>query len=220
MIKLYGMPLSNYHCMVKHALLEKGLSFDEVLQYPSQDESFLARSPMGKVPALETDEGTLTETSAILEYIDEHHPGPALFPGDAFFRARVRQLMKTQELYVELPSHDLIGVLFGRELPAHVLDTCVPRTRRGLAAIARLVRFSPWVAGEHFSAADIFLFYSLAMSNRLTQTVYRWDLLTEVPGLQAWYDNVAAMRVTQDVLAAHNSTIDKLLAKHRAAEQA
>src|SRR5690606_1888568 len=173
MIKLYGMPLSNYHCMVKHALLEKGLPFEEILQYPSQDEAFLARSPMGKVPVLEIEDGPLTETAAILEYIDEHHPGPALFPADSYARARVRQLMKTQELYVELPSHELIGVLFGRELPEHVRETCVPRTRRGLAAVARLAQFSPWAAGAEFSAADIFLFYSFTMSNRLTQLVYQ-----------------------------------------------
>ena len=47
MIKLYGAPLSNYYNMVKVALLEKGLAFEEVLTPPSQDAGYLAKRPMG-----------------------------------------------------------------------------------------------------------------------------------------------------------------------------
>ena len=214
MLKLYGMPLSNYFNMVKHALLEKGLEFEEVYVRPSQEPDFLQKSPMGKVPLLETEQGYLTETDAILDYLEEGCTGPALFPAEPFARARVRQLMKTQELYVETPAHDLIGALFGREVPAHVIENSRPAVSRGLAAISRLARFSPWIAGEQFSCADIVVFYSLTLSNRLTGLVYHWDLLDEVPGMRAWFELMQAREVTVQVMVESDAAAQALAARH------
>ena len=67
MLKLYGAPLSNYYNMVKVSLLEKRLPFEEVLRPPTQEEEYLAKSPMGKIPTLETERGFITETHAILD---------------------------------------------------------------------------------------------------------------------------------------------------------
>ena len=53
-IKLHGMYLSNYYNVVKTVLLEKGIVFEEVNQSPSQEDGYLDKSPMGKVPCLET----------------------------------------------------------------------------------------------------------------------------------------------------------------------
>ncbi|MCA9779109.1 MAG: glutathione S-transferase family protein, partial [Candidatus Eremiobacteraeota bacterium] len=68
MIKLYGLPVSNYYNVVKLAMLEKGVPFEEVLQRPNQDPSYLAISPLGKMPCVVTPEGPVAETLAILEY--------------------------------------------------------------------------------------------------------------------------------------------------------
>jgi len=53
MLKLYGFSVSNYYNMVKLALLEKGLPFEEVLFYAGQAPDVLAVSPRGKVPVLQ-----------------------------------------------------------------------------------------------------------------------------------------------------------------------
>ena len=66
MIKLYGFTVSNYFNMVKMALLEKGIEFDFVDTMPSQENDYLAKSPMGKVPCIETEHGFLSETSVIM----------------------------------------------------------------------------------------------------------------------------------------------------------
>ena len=63
-IKLYGMPLSNYYNMVKTVLLEKGMDFEEMLILPNQELDFLGKSPMGKVPAMETEQGFLSPRRA------------------------------------------------------------------------------------------------------------------------------------------------------------
>ena len=47
MIKLYGFPVSNYFNMVKWALLENGIEFEEVHAMPNQESDFTSKSPMG-----------------------------------------------------------------------------------------------------------------------------------------------------------------------------
>jgi glutathione S-transferase len=61
MLKLCGFAASNYYNMVKLALLEKRVPFEEQLVWASQDEALLVRSPMGKVPFMETPHGILAE---------------------------------------------------------------------------------------------------------------------------------------------------------------
>jgi glutathione S-transferase len=200
-MKLHGTALSNYFNMAKHAVLVKGITCEFVSTRPSQEPEFLAKSPMGKVPVLETEHGFLSETDAILDYLDESADGIRLFPQDAFARAKVRQLMKVQELYVETPAHNLIGAIFGREVPQHVKDASQPDARKGLAALARLTRFKPWIAGTELTAADLFVFYSFVLSNRVTKTVYGWDMLNEVPGLAEWFKRFSELPITQQVLA-------------------
>jgi glutathione S-transferase len=208
-MKLHGMPLSNYFNMAKHAVLAKGIACEFVHARPSQEPDFLAKSPMGKVPLLETTQGFLSETDAILDYLDESvadneggsASGICLFPRDAFARAKVRQLMKVQELYVETPAHNLVGAIFGRDVPQHVRDASQPAARKGLAALTRLVQFKPWIAGSELTAADLFVFYSFVLSNRITRTVYDWNMLDDVPGLAAWFTRFGELGITQQVMA-------------------
>ena len=71
MFKLYGFPVSNYTNMVELALLEKGLPYEYVLTFPDQTPEFLAKSPRGKVPALGTPKGFISETNVILDYLED-----------------------------------------------------------------------------------------------------------------------------------------------------
>jgi glutathione S-transferase len=212
-MKLHGLPLSNYYNMARHAVLHKGIACEFCNTRPSQEAEYLQKSPMGKVPLLETEQGFITETDAILDYLDEAFPGPKLFPQDPFARAKVRQLMKVQELYIETPVHNLVGVIFGREVPQQVKDASQPEARKGLAALARLVKFNPWIAGSEFSAADIVVFYSFVLSNRLTQLTYGWDMLAEVAGLAAWSERFAALDVTRQIMADNRAASDALAAR-------
>ncbi|MDG1464250.1 MAG: glutathione S-transferase N-terminal domain-containing protein, partial [Acidimicrobiales bacterium] len=82
--KLYGFSVSNYYNMVKLALLEKGLPFEEVPFYAGQTPEVLAVSPRGKVPVLGVKQGFINETSVILEYLEQTQEGPALLPADPF----------------------------------------------------------------------------------------------------------------------------------------
>jgi maleylpyruvate isomerase len=75
----------------------KGLEYDYIAYVLRDGETrtpaYLAKNPQGLVPTLELDDGTtLTQSLAIIEWLDEMHPTPALLPGDPMGRARVRAL--------------------------------------------------------------------------------------------------------------------------------
>src|SRR6266852_6070713 len=97
-MKLYGFwrSLATYRVRVAFAL--KGLKAEEIsidlLKGKQHGDDYLAVNPQGVVPALILDEGgpPLFQSLAILEYLEETHPQPALLPKDARGRARVRGL--------------------------------------------------------------------------------------------------------------------------------
>ena len=97
-MKLYDYFRSSAAYRVRIALNLKGLKPDERtfvhLRMGSQRaQDYLALNPQGLVPALELDDGrVLTQSLAIVEYLDESHPSPPLLPKDATGRARVRAI--------------------------------------------------------------------------------------------------------------------------------
>ena len=115
MLKLHGIQMSNYYSIVKMVMLEKGIDFEEVQQMPSRkDENWLTKSPMGKVPALETPDGPIAETLAILDYLEDLKPEPSLLPGSAYERARARQIAVHCIYHVDTASRPgLNSAVFG-----------------------------------------------------------------------------------------------------------
>ena len=208
-MKLYGVPMSNFYNMAKHALLEKGVKFEEVVCAPSQEADFLAKSPMGKIPVLETDEGFLTEAPAIIEYLDIRYSENPLLPAEALARARTIQLMRIMELYVEAPIHPLVGLWFGREVSDQVKQSAKPEAEKGLAALARIAKFSPYMAGDAFSAADIVAYHSFTLASRLAMEVYDWDMMGVLPQLNGWYgmlgERKSTLRILMDMAKATES---------------
>lgn len=97
MLTLHNYFRSSTSTRLRAALNLKGLAYDyrgyALLKKETQSPDFLARSPAGLVPVLELDDGTaLSQSLAIIEYLDEEHPSPPLLPPDARGRARVRAL--------------------------------------------------------------------------------------------------------------------------------
>ena len=192
-LKVHGFAVSNYHNMVRMALMEKGAAFETVEVFPNQNADYLARSPMGKVPCLETPEGFIAETSVILEYIEDAVPGPKFLPSDAYGRARVRQAMKMIELYIELPARRLFpGVLFGGANPEQTVREVEPVLRRGVAALARTLDCRTGVMGDALTLADFMAVFSFPLAGMVAKKVYGWNMAAEVPGLEATLEGLGA----------------------------
>ena len=94
------------------ALEEKGVAwashYIDMIAFDQHQPEYLAINPQGTIPAMTHDGRVLTESTAIMEYVDEAFDGPALMPADARDRWRVRWWMKFMDQWLG-PSFSMIG---------------------------------------------------------------------------------------------------------------
>src|SRR5210317_1143552 len=191
MIKLHGFSSSNYYNVPKLALLEKGIEFEEVVSYtgvgPTYKPEYLDKSPLGKVPALETSEGFISESRAILEYIERAFPEPSLLPASPFGVGKVQELSQFIELYFELVARRLIpNLLGGTEPDPTVLSEVETSINKAVAALPKLSNFEQFAYGDQFTLADIAAILNLPIVRGVGIKFFGKDPLAAVPGLDAY----------------------------------
>ncbi|MBF6037015.1 glutathione S-transferase family protein [Pseudomonas sp. P155] len=218
MFKLYGFSVSNYYNMVKLALLEKGLPFEEVTFYPTQTPESLAISPRGKVPVLGVDAGFINETAIILEYLEQTQKGTPLLPSDPFERAQVLAIAKEIELYIELPGRACYGeAFFGMTLPDAIKEKTKTELQLGFAALGRHGKFAPYVAGDSLSIADLYFLYSVPLACAVGQKLFGIDFLAQMPEaktlLERLEQNPHVQRIAADKEAAMPAFLAMIAAK-------
>ena len=150
---------------------------------PATGEPFAAIHPMGKVPALQLDDGTiLTETLAILEYVADRAPEAHLAPavGD---RARYR--MAEAMSFVATELHKGFAPMFDPEVP-YAYKAQLVADERPFRRMASLVERGPWVLGDRFSVADAHLFTILRLGRHAGLDFSRW------PAIEPYIERVAA----------------------------
>ncbi|MCE1118767.1 MULTISPECIES: glutathione S-transferase [Pseudomonas] len=213
MLKLHGFAVSNYYNMVKLALLEKGVPFEEVLFFGGQAPQALAVSPRGKVPVLETEHGFLSETGVILDYIEQTQPGKALLPADAFGQAKVRELLREIELYIELPARTCYAeAFFGAAVEPLIKERARADLLAGFATLKRNGKFAPYVAGEQMTIADLMFVFSVDLACLVGKKVLNIDFLEDFPQAKALLrllgDNPHMARIVADKDAAMPAFIE------------
>lgn len=182
MFELYGSPVSNCYNTVLASLRYKELDHQQHWVPASMEADFRAHSPMGKIPYLVYQGNSISETSAILEYLEESTGGPKLFPGSAIERARQRQLFKFVELYVESPARRLFpGVFWFLENDLLHINEVEPVIERGLDAIVILLGANPFLTQGPLCAADFYACFSLALASIVTEKQYGWSIASRYP---------------------------------------
>ncbi len=183
MLRLCGFPISNYYNKVRIALLEKGVAHQaDPGCKPSQEAGFLARSPIGKVPFLELDDGRrLSESLVICEYLEDAYPQKPLLPRDAYQRAKVRELLVYLELHVELVTRRLYGLFMGRPPVDEVKAKTEKDLAKGIRALMGLAKFSPFIGGAELTYADCAAYVHLPLVTLSTKTAYGRDFLADLP---------------------------------------
>ncbi len=200
MLTLHGFPFSNYHNIVKHALLQKDVPFNEHIVYPNSEEMAVF-NPSGKVPAITTEQGTnIAESSVLCDYLEDAYPQNPLYPADPDARAQVRFIMKVAELYIELPARRLLPAVMGN---ATFDDSTLGEVRstleRGVKSLTALVSFSPYLTGATLTLADIYLRYALAIPKLIGPSQLDWDIVAAIPGLSDWDAMMADSEISKRI---------------------
>jgi glutathione S-transferase len=161
-LTLYYHPLASFCHKVLIALYENATPFRPVIVDLADDASsaeMLSYWPVGKFPVLrdEARGQTVPETSIIIEYLDDHHPGPApMLPADRELAREARLWDRFFDLYVMTPMSKIVtdrlrpagrGDAIGVEEARRMLDRAYDLAEQRLAG-------RTWAIGDHFSLAD------------------------------------------------------------------
>ncbi len=183
-MKLYYLP--GACSLASHiALREAGASFDldkldNATKKTEAGVDFLAINPKGYVPVLAlNDNEVLTEGAAILQYIADQHPDAGLAPaGGTLARARVNEYLN----YISSELHKAFGPLFNPASSDDEKTAAKANVTRKLDYVEKLLSDGrPYLMGDAFSVADIYLF-----------VVANWTGPTGI-GLDSW-PNIAAFQ--------------------------
>ena len=172
---LHGYFRSSTALRVRIALNLKGVAYDQVFRHLRKGEQrapdYLRLNPQGLVPTLEDDSGAvLTQSLAIIEWLDETHPEPPLLPKDPLRRAKVRAVA----LVLGCDTHPVqnlkvLARLRQLGLPEEqVTDWAAWANREGLAACEALLANEPgpFCFGDRPSVADLCLVPQLGNARR------------------------------------------------------
>lgn len=203
---LHNFFRSSASVRVHAALNLKGLAHEHV-SYVLRDkqhrsEAFLALNPQGLVPALQLEDGTvLSQSLAIIEYLDETHPEPALLPQDPLDRAWVRSLAQAVACDIHPVNNLRVLQYLGQALKVseegvtewfrHWVDQGFAPLEQQLAGDTRRGKFC---YGDTPSLADLCLFAQVANNRRFEVDMARY------PTLQGIYDNCLQLTAFVDAL--------------------
>jgi maleylacetoacetate isomerase len=176
-VKLYTYFRSSAAYRVRIALNLKGLAYDMVPVHLTRDggqqhkPEFQKVNPQRRVPALELSSGdVLTQSLAIIEYLDEIEPEPPFLPADALERAHVRALAQVVACDIH-PLNNLIALQYLKRVLKHEqseIDAWYHHwVTEGFTALERILHPAPYAHGAHVTLADICLVPQVYNARRL-----------------------------------------------------
>ncbi len=166
---------------VRMFLAEKGLTVPlvevDLMKAENRQSSYMQKNTAGQMPCLELDDGTtISEITAICEYIEDTHPKPALFGTNAKEKAETRMWTRRIDLNIVEPLAN--GFRYSQGLPLFKdrIPTA-PEAADGLKRIAqdrltwldKMVTGRQFICGDRFTYADIHLFAFLDFGKQVGQ---------------------------------------------------
>ena len=189
-MKLYSFFRSGTSHRLRIALNLKGLRHDQVAIDLRTEQhlgaAYKAINPQQLLPALDIGDEVLTQSPAILEWLEERYPTPTLLPTDALDRARVRALAAIVGCDIHPVNNRRILEALRHRFAADdaaVNDWCATWIGAGFDAFDALVRAQggrPFACGAQPTLADVYLIPQIESARRFKVDLGRWPRLMEI----------------------------------------
>lgn len=190
-MKLYNFFRSGTSHRLRIALNLKGLPFEYVAVDLRREQhladGYRALNPQALVPALEVDGRVLTQTPAILEWLEERHPTPPLLPADADARLRVRTLAALVGCDIHPVNNRRILEALRRDFAADeaaVNRWCGRWIADGFDALEALLAADSgrgaFCVGDAPTLADVYLVPQVESARRFGVDLGRWPRIAAV----------------------------------------
>jgi maleylpyruvate isomerase len=174
-VKLYSFFRSSAAYRTRIALNLKGIAYETVSVHLTKGggrqfaPEYRMINPQARVPALVVDGGVLTQSLAIIEYLDETHPEPPLLPADPIARAHVRAIAQAIACDIH-PLNNTSPLFYLKNTLKHDQETInawyAHWVTVGFAAIEALLRPGPYAYGAQVGLADVCLVPQVANARR------------------------------------------------------
>lgn len=194
---VHGPAFSTYTRSVRLALAEKSVEHRledvDLLGGAHKQPPFIQKQPFGKVPAFEHDGNAFYETSAILRYVDEAFPGPALMPATAVERARANQVMSMVDSYGYAPSVTNLFIprvlvpSMGGETDMEKVESAKEPAQLFCSELERLMGDADYFGGSQVSLADL---HAIPVITYLAATPEGKAILEATPRLRRWIERM------------------------------
>jgi glutathione S-transferase len=204
MNRLFHVPLSPFSRKVRLSLAEKKIEVELVEErYWEQNSDFLRRNPAGKVPVLRLGGQTLSESTAICEYLEEIHPTPPLLPADPEGRYEVRRLVGWfddkfhQEVTSKLLYERVNKKVMGQGYPdSGAIKQGAKAIKYHLDYMAWLLDQRRWLAGDVMTLADFAAAAHLSCLDYISDV--DWNRSDTV---KDWYAKIKSRPAFRSILA-------------------
>jgi glutathione S-transferase len=204
MTRLYHFPLSPYCRKVRLSLAEKRIEVELIeTRYWEKAPEFLRRNPAGKVPILNIDGKTLTESAAINEYLEERYPTPPLMPNSTDGRYEVRRLVSWfddkfhNEVTANLLYERVNKKISGQGYPESAkIKAGAKAIKYHIDYMGWLLDIRRWLAGDAMTLADFAAAAHLSALDYISDV--DWDRNANV---REWYSKIKSRPAFRSILA-------------------
>ncbi len=204
MARMFHVPLSPFCRKVRLSLAEKKIGVDLVEEkYWEADADFLRRNPAAKVPVLQLDGLTMSESGPICEYLEETRPEPSLLPKDPVARLEVRRLVGWfddkfhNEVTSKLLYERVNKKMMGQGYPdSKNVKAGAKAIKYHLDYMTWLLDHRRWLAGDQMTLADFAAAAHLSSLDYISDV--DWNRSAVV---KDWYAKIKSRPAFRNILA-------------------
>lgn len=217
-MKLHQTFLSPFPTRVRMMLYAKGIEIPFVEPPGIHDSreskgNYFAINPLGRVPALELDDGrVLPESEVICEYLEDAFPEPSLRPADPWARAQVRLISRLCDIYLVMAMVPLFNAsaLPRKQWSPQRIDAALKEVRKALDYLEHYIGTEGYAVGAALTQADGALAPQLILAFEWAPKLFDApNSITDLPKLAAYWDSIQRDPIAARVIAETRDAIAK-----------